>query len=131
MKKLEKLEKYVIIPNTRFYGGYVFDGEDINLCDDTFTDYDKIKNENGELEEKEVVNINVKQKIINSVLITDLTSFTLCDSKPDTLTICLIYTSCKANSSPIKTYRGFNFLFNISCFKSFISYVILTPYEHP
>ena len=74
MKKLEKLEKYVIIPNTRFYGGYVFDGEDINLCDDTFTDYDKIKNENGELEEKEVVNINVKQKIINSVLITDLTS---------------------------------------------------------
>ena len=40
MKKLEKLEKYVIIPNTRFYGGYVFDGEDINLCDDTFTDYE-------------------------------------------------------------------------------------------
>lgn len=74
MKKLEKLEKYVIIPNTRFYGGYIFDGEDIDLCDDTFNDYDKIKNEKGELEEKEVVSINVKQKIINSVLITDLIS---------------------------------------------------------
>ena len=33
MKKLEKLEKYVIIPNTRFYGGYIFDGEDIVILD--------------------------------------------------------------------------------------------------
>ena len=34
MKQLEKLEKYVITPNVRFYGGFKYDGEDIFLCDD-------------------------------------------------------------------------------------------------
>ena len=30
IKKLESLEKYVITPNVRFYGGYVYNGEDID-----------------------------------------------------------------------------------------------------
>ncbi len=57
MKKLEKLEKYVVLPNVGFYGGFVYDGEDIILCDDHDTDvgYD----------------FKVKQKIENNVLITD------------------------------------------------------------
>lgn len=74
MKKLGKLEKYVIMPNTRFYGGYVFDGEDVDLCDDTLTDYDDVKKEDGSVEKVEILNINVKQKIINGVLITDINS---------------------------------------------------------
>ena len=40
MKKLEALTKYVIIPNVRFYGGFIYDGEDIFLCDDTDEDED-------------------------------------------------------------------------------------------
>lgn len=31
MKKLESLEKYVLVPNTQFYGTYFYDGEDIEL----------------------------------------------------------------------------------------------------
>ena len=34
MRKLEGLEKYVVLPNVDFYGGYKYDGEDIFLCDD-------------------------------------------------------------------------------------------------
>lgn len=58
MKQLEKLEKYVIVPNVGFYGGFKYDGEDIVLCDDHDTDkgYD----------------FKVKQKIVNGVLITDI-----------------------------------------------------------
>lgn len=74
MKKLESLEKYVITPDVRFHGGYVFDGEDIDLCDDTYEDYGKIKKDDGTEEDIKVTEINVKQKIIDSVLITDLTS---------------------------------------------------------
>lgn len=57
MKQLERLEKYVIVPNVGFYGGFVYDGEDIMLCDDHDTDkgYD----------------FKVKQKIENNVLVTD------------------------------------------------------------
>lgn len=66
IKKLDKLTKYVIYPNTRFYGGYTYDGKDIELCDDS----DSIKNEKG----KEVFKINVKQKILNGVLYTDINS---------------------------------------------------------
>lgn len=66
LKKLDKLTKYVIYPNTRFYGGYTYDGKDIELCDDS----DLIKNEKG----KEVFKINVKQKILNGVLYTDINS---------------------------------------------------------
>ena len=74
IKKLEKLDKYVITPDVRFHGGYVFDGEDIDLCDDTFEDYGKIKLEDGTEKEIKTVCINVKQKIVDSILITDLTS---------------------------------------------------------
>lgn len=66
IKKLDKLTKYVIYPNTRFYGGYTYDGKDVELCDDS----DSIKNEKG----KEVFKINVKQKILNGVLYTDINS---------------------------------------------------------
>lgn len=31
MKKLENLEKYVLYPNTQFFGTYFYDGEDIEL----------------------------------------------------------------------------------------------------
>ena len=31
MKKLESLEKYVLYPNTQFFGTYFYDGEDIEL----------------------------------------------------------------------------------------------------
>ena len=58
MKQLDKLEKYVIVPNVSFYGGFVYDGEDIFLCDDHDTD--------------EGYDLTVKQKIVNDVLITDL-----------------------------------------------------------
>lgn len=57
MRKLEKLEKYVITPNVRFYGGFKYDGQDIFLCDD------KIEEENFK--------ISVKQIIKDNVLITD------------------------------------------------------------
>lgn len=57
MKKLKKLEKFVITPNVRFYGGFKYDGEDIFLCDD------KIDEENYKIE--------IKQIIKNNVLITD------------------------------------------------------------
>ncbi len=58
MKQLEKLEKYVIVPNVGFYGGFVYDGEDIALCDDHDIDagYD----------------FKVKQKIENNILISDI-----------------------------------------------------------
>lgn len=58
MKQLENLEKYVIVPNVGFYGGFVYDGEDIFLCDDHDTDigYD----------------FHVLQSIANNMLITDI-----------------------------------------------------------
>lgn len=57
MKKLKSLQKYVIVPNVGFYGGFKYDGEDIFLCDDHDVDvgYD----------------FKVKQRIENDVLITD------------------------------------------------------------
>ena len=59
MKKIEKLDKYVILPNVGFYGGFVYDGEDIFLCEDHDTDED--------------YDFVVKQEIKNNILITDLT----------------------------------------------------------
>ncbi len=35
MKKLESLEKYVQIPDTSFYGAYFYNGEDIELHNET------------------------------------------------------------------------------------------------
>ena len=58
MKTLTKLEKYVLLPNVSFYGGVVFDGEDIFLCDDHDTD--------------EGYDFRVRQKIVSGVLITDI-----------------------------------------------------------
>lgn len=58
MKQIDKLEKYVVVPNVRFYGGYRYTGEDVILCNDHDEDtgYD----------------FKVKQKIEKGVLITDL-----------------------------------------------------------
>ena len=58
MRKLEKLEKYVILPNVGFYGGYIHDGQDIMLCDDHDEDVD--------------YDLKVTQKIVENVLISDL-----------------------------------------------------------
>lgn len=59
MKKIEKLDKYVMLPNVGFYGGFIYDGEDIFLCEDhdQDEDYDFI----------------VKQEIKDNILYTDLT----------------------------------------------------------
>lgn len=58
MKNLEKLDKYVILPNVNFYGGFVYDGQDMALCDDHDTD--------------EGYDFKVKQRIEKDVLITDI-----------------------------------------------------------
>lgn len=58
MKKLESLEKYVVVPNVGFYGGFKYDGENIMLCDDHDTD--------------EGYDFQVTQKIENDVLFTDI-----------------------------------------------------------
>lgn len=51
MKKLESLEKYVRVPDVSFYGAYFYDGDDIELHnntetidDNTLTIIDTIKN---------------------------------------------------------------------------------------
>ena len=31
MKKLDKLEKYIKVPDTKFYGVYFYDGEDLKM----------------------------------------------------------------------------------------------------
>ena len=58
MRKLENLEKYVITPNVGFYGGFVYDGEDIFLCEDH--------------DVNEGYDFKVTQKIVSNKLITDL-----------------------------------------------------------
>lgn len=57
MRKLQDLTKYVITPNVRFYGGFIYDGQDIFLCDDT--------------EEDEDYYFHVQQKVVDNILITD------------------------------------------------------------
>ena len=59
MRTIEKLEKYVVMPNVGFYGGFVHDGEDIFLCEDHDVD--------------EGYDFKVRQEIKDNVLITDLT----------------------------------------------------------
>lgn len=59
MKKLEHLDKYVMAPNVGFYGGFRYEGEDMDLCDDR--------------EASEGYEFAVKQQIVAGVLITDLT----------------------------------------------------------
>ena len=58
MKQLESLEKYVVVPNVGFYGGFQYDGEDIHLCDDHDAD--------------EGYDFKVTQEIKDDVLITDM-----------------------------------------------------------
>lgn len=58
MKRIETLDKYVVTPNVGFYGGFVYDGEDIFLCNDHDTD--------------EGCDCAVRQEIRNGVMITDL-----------------------------------------------------------
>lgn len=41
MKQLDKLEKYVRVPDVNFYGAYFYDGEDIELHNETETLDDK------------------------------------------------------------------------------------------
>ena len=65
-KKLGILTKYFIHPNTHFYGGYIYDGDNIELCDDN----DSMYNEEG----KENFKINVKQRIEDGILYTDINS---------------------------------------------------------
>ena len=55
IKKLESLEKYVITPNVRFFGGYVYNGEDIELCNDK--------------DEEEGYKVHIQDKIIDGHLI--------------------------------------------------------------
>lgn len=59
MKQLDKLEKYVVLPNVGFYGGFVYDGEDIFLCDDH--------------DAEEGYDFTVSQRIVSDRLITDMT----------------------------------------------------------
>lgn len=58
MKTVEHLDKYVMIPNVDFCGGFVYNGEDIFLCDDR--------------DEQEGYICNVKQMIKDNVLYTEL-----------------------------------------------------------
>lgn len=58
MKELNSLEKYVVLPNVGFYGGFIYDGEDISLCEDHDVD--------------EGYDFKVKQVIKNNYLITDI-----------------------------------------------------------
>lgn len=58
MRKIEKLEKYFITPNPRFYGGFKYDGKDIFLCDD--------------MDEDEDYKFHVTQKIEDSKLYTKI-----------------------------------------------------------
>ncbi len=57
MKKLDKLEKYIKVPDTKFYGVYFYDGEDIELHNETeeFTD------------ENEHVRLTIRDTIENGI----------------------------------------------------------------
>lgn len=66
LKKLKELTKYFIHPNTHFYGGYIYNGDDIELCDDN----DSMSDEEGKVNFK----INIKQRIEEGILFTDICS---------------------------------------------------------
>lgn len=59
MKKLDKLEKYVRVPDTQFYGAYFYDGEDIILHDEV----EEFNDEKGNLESR----LTIKDTIENGV----------------------------------------------------------------
>ena len=60
MKVLEKLEKYVRVPDTQFFGAYFYDGEDILLHDEVEEFKD---DENKELE----IRLTIVDKIENGI----------------------------------------------------------------
>lgn len=72
MKKLEDLTKYVQMPNVNPVGGFIYNGDDWDLCDDTDSDYETIENDKGEKIEIEISKVHVKQIIKDGKLITDL-----------------------------------------------------------
>lgn len=59
MKKLDKLEKYVRVPDTQFYGAYFYDGEDILLHNEV----EEFNDEKGNLESR----LTIKDTIENGV----------------------------------------------------------------
>ena len=59
MKKLDKLEKYVRVPDTQFYGAYFYDGEDILLHDEV----EEFNDEKGNLESR----LTIKDTIENGI----------------------------------------------------------------
>ena len=59
MTKLDKLEKYVRVPDTQFYGAYFYDGEDILLHDEV----EEFNDEKGNLESR----LTIKDTIENGV----------------------------------------------------------------
>lgn len=59
MKKIDKLEKYVRVPDTQFYGAYFYDGEDILLHDEV----EEFNDEKGNLESR----LTIKDTIENGV----------------------------------------------------------------
>ena len=71
MKQLDSLEKYVVVPNVGFYGGFKYDGEDIMLCEDHDTD--------------EGYDFKVTQKIVGDVLITELSHYSGCLRSDDSM----------------------------------------------
>ena len=60
MKVLEKLEKYVKVPDTQFFGAYFYDGEDILLHDEVEEFKD---DENKEVE----IRLTISDKIENGM----------------------------------------------------------------
>lgn len=58
MNKITHLDKYILTPNISFYGGFIWNGEDIFLCDDHDEDKDYV--------------FDVRQEIKNGILSTDL-----------------------------------------------------------
>ena len=74
MRKLEKMEIFVVMPNVNPHGGYIHTGENIILCEDQDIEYENVDDENGNKKEVEVENTIVKQMIVDNKLITNLKS---------------------------------------------------------
>lgn len=58
MKKLNKLEKYVRVPDVQFYGTYFYDGEDIML-------HDEVEEFKGDDNKTVELRLTIKDKIEN------------------------------------------------------------------
>ena len=59
MRKIEMLDKYVNLPDLQFFGGFIYDGNDIDLDKDIQCEYDS---------EKEIGRSEIIDKIENNVL---------------------------------------------------------------